>query len=162
MPTIDRDLVRTINSGRCFAIIGSGPSCHMGVPSWKQLAEKAIDKALRTSKVLIVKECLEFLAKKNYPKVFSLVEKAMGQKELLDLVTASLVTDKTHGLIYEYTTKWPFQCYLTTNFDDYLYRHLSEAQIPFVVRKNSKEEMQALRADSRGLIVKIHGDPTVP
>jgi len=162
MPTIDRDLARAINSGRCFAIIGSGPSCQMGVPSWKQLAEKAIGKARQTSKVSIVKECLEFFAQKNYPKVFSLVEKAIGQKELLDLVTASLVADKTHGRIYEYTIKWPFPCYLTTNFDDYLHQHLYSAEIPFAVRTNSREDMQALRADSTGLIVKIHGDPTVP
>ncbi len=103
MPTIDRDLVRAINSGRCFAIIGSGPSCQMGVPSWKQLAEKAIDKARQTSKVSIVKECLEFLAQKNYPKVFSLVEKAIGQKELLNLVTASLDLNGLSRVILQQT-----------------------------------------------------------
>jgi len=162
MPTIDRDLVRAINSGRCFAIIGSGPSCQMGVSSWKQMAEKAIDKANQTPEAAIVKECRKSLYQENYPKVFSLVEKVIGQSDLLELIKASLVADKTTGPIYEYTTKWPFPCYLTTNFDDYLHQHLDALEIPFAVRTNSREDMQALRSDITGLIVKIHGDPTFP
>lgn len=161
MPTIDRELVRAINSGRCFAIIGAGPSCQMGVPSWRQLAEKTIDGVSQTRED-IAKKCQLALEQKNYSKVFSLVEKAIGQNQLLDIISKSLIANKTHGVIYEYITKWPFPCYLTTNFDDYLKQHLDQISTIFVVRKNSKKDMQALRADSKDLIVKIHGDCTTP
>ena len=32
-------LVEKLNTGRCFALIGSGPSCEVGYPSWHELAK---------------------------------------------------------------------------------------------------------------------------
>jgi hypothetical protein len=40
MSTIERDLVRAINSGRCFVLVGSGASCEIRLPTWHSLSEK--------------------------------------------------------------------------------------------------------------------------
>jgi hypothetical protein len=163
MSIIDRDLVRTINSGQCFAIIGSGPSCQMGVCSWKELAKNTIENINKKNKeTRDIKDCRIYLEKEDYPMVFSIAEKVLGQEELLDIVKKSLAAEKSHSSIYDYAAMWPFPCYLTTNFDDYLQLHLERLKETFLTKLNSKEDMQFLRADSKGLIVKIHGDTSVP
>jgi hypothetical protein len=162
MAVIDRDLVRAVNSGRCFVLFGSGPSCELGVPSWRQLAESVIEKIDQTQSADAVEKCRALLAKSDYPKLFSLVEQAMGQQNLLQTVKASLEGCTGTGRVYQYIAAWPFSCYLTTNFDDYLRRHLEAIGLSFPARRNSKEDMQLLRADTKNVIFKIHGDPTVP
>ena len=39
MAVICEELVRAINSGRCFALVGAGASCELGLPTWRQLCE---------------------------------------------------------------------------------------------------------------------------
>jgi len=162
MTVIDRDLVRAINSGRCFALIGSGPSCEMGVPSWSQLAEIVIREIESAQRADIAEESRALLAENEYTRIFSLAKKVLGRDHLLAVVRASLAGETEQGLVYQYAASWPFSCYLTTNFDDHLIRHLETLEIPFAVRRNSQEDMRTLRADSKNLVVKIHGDPTVP
>ena len=40
---IPKQLITQLTSGRCFALIGSGPSIVMGYPSWTKLAQCAIE-----------------------------------------------------------------------------------------------------------------------
>lgn len=162
MAVIDRDLIRAINSGRCFALLGTGPSCELGVPSWKRLAEIAVEKMNSSQRAYDVKECGTLLVRNDYPRIFSLAEKVMGRDDLLAFIGASLTGSKHQGRIYEYVASWPFSCYLTTNFDDHLSHHLENIGLSFSVRRNSQDDMRVLRANSKNLIVKIHGDPTSP
>ncbi len=37
---LDKRLIKAINSENCFVLVGAGPSCEMGYPSWGILAEK--------------------------------------------------------------------------------------------------------------------------
>lgn len=158
MAVIDRDLVRAINSGRCFALIGSGPSCELGAPSWRRLAEIAINRMDPSRQEGAIGECLALVDRNEYPKVFSLAEKALGRDKLLAAVRDALVAGIQRGHIYGLAASWPFACYLTTNFDDHLHEHLRDAGLTFVLRRNSPEDMQVLHSSSRNLIVKIHGD----
>lgn len=162
MALIDRDLIRAVNSGRCFVLIGSGPSCEIGVPSWKELSELAISKVESYGGADSAKQGRELLARGSYPSIFSVAEKVLGQNELLELVRNSLTPKTRNGTTYRYIASWPFSCYLTTNFDDCLIEHLRAAQVPCTMRRNSQEDMRALRADSKNLVMKIHGDPSVP
>lgn len=162
MAVLDRELVRAINSGRCFALIGSGLSCEMGVPSWRQLSEIVIAEIEAIERADVAEKSRALLSRKEYPRIFGLAEKVLGQDKLLAVVVASLAGDRREGLTYQYAASWPFFCYLTTNFDDHLIRSLKGLEIPFIVRRNSEDDMRTLRADSRNLVVKIHGDPSVP
>lgn len=162
MATIDRELVRAINSGRCFAFVGAGPSCQVGVPSWSKLAEIAIaslDSSTHQSKI---KRCQKLLAKKDYPAVFSVVEKAIGLKALLDLIKKTLIASKKDGAVYQHLARWPFAVYLTTNYDDYLATYVRNEQQSFVTKHNTQVDFRVLRADSKGVIFKIHGDCSTP
>ncbi len=163
MAAIDRDLVKAINTGRCFALVGSGPSCELGIPSWKRLAEIVIEKLVSSEREYEAEECQTLLKKNSYSRIFGIVERVLGQRDLLAVISASLVrSEKQQGRIYEYIASWPFSCYLTTNFDDHLSYHLEKMGLSFALRRNSKDDMRVLRANSNNLIMKIHGDPTVP
>ena len=39
---IEKDLIKSINSGRCLLLVGSGPSIEIGLPTWKQLTDLSI------------------------------------------------------------------------------------------------------------------------
>lgn len=66
------------------------------------------------------------------------------------------------GVAYRIIASWPFSSYLTTNFDDHLQIYLQAARVPVVTRRNKEADIAPLRADSRDLVVKIHGDCSVP
>ncbi len=158
MATIDRDLVRAINSGRCFALVGAGPSCEIGLPSWSKLAEATVaslDPAAHQSET---EGCRKLLRLKDYPAVFSVVEKAIGLNALLGLVQKTLHVHNSNGTIYKYLARWPFATYLTTNFDDYLADYLRAENLSFVTKHNTQADFRVLRADSKNLVFKIHGD----
>jgi hypothetical protein len=163
MAVIDKDLVRAINSGNCFALIGTGPSCELGLPSWKQLAETVIATLGPSEKNnTLLEECKQLISQKKYPNVFSKVEKVIGRDTLHSIINSSLLPQKKQGYTYQHITLWPFPVYLTTNFDDCLIEHLRTANLSFSLRRNSQDDMRLLRADTKNLVFKIHGDSTVP
>ena len=164
MAVIDRDLVRAVNSGRCFALIGAGPSCELGVPSWEGLARKVVEKLNVLGETAIVRQCQDSASRKNYPRIFSLAEKALGKAELMTLVHDALRGNNISpsGRLYQYIVSWPFACYLTTNFDDHLTRHLKAAGLAFITSRNSRDDLSAIHSTSKNLVVKIHGDTSVP
>ncbi|MCK5601198.1 SIR2 family protein [Candidatus Pacearchaeota archaeon] len=162
MSVLCRELVKTINTGRCFALIGAGPSCSVGFPDWKKLAEGAISKMDEGSHSKEVQGCKKLLIKGVYPEIFEVVSGVIGEKELLKYISSSFPKISKKGEIYEYLARWPFPCYLTTNYDDYLSEHLKGEGFTFVTKRNSQEEFRTLHAGAKNVIYKIHGDPTSP
>jgi len=159
MNILDRDLVRAINSGRSFAIIGSGPSCDLGMPSWRDLADHVTNSLTDPDDI---KKAKALILAKQYSKVFSLAEKSLGRKSLLSTIQQALDRDWPFGDVYGYVVSWPFQSYLTTNFDDQLSRHLKQQQPDTVTRLNSQTDMQLLRSTATNVVFKIHGDLSAP
>ena len=125
MATIDRDLVRAINSGRAFALVGAGPSCELGVPSWENLAQRVVDKLQSVGNAGVASQCRTYISRQNYAYVFSLGEKELGTKELMALLDDALSGTNQNGRLYRYISSWPFANYLTTNFDDHLSHYLN-------------------------------------
>lgn len=161
MATIDRDLVRAINTGRCFAFVGAGPSCEVGLPSWYKLADGAVSLLDPLIHQDCIDKCRQLLLIENYPGVFSEVEKIVNLDVLLDYVKFATVSRNT-GAIYSYLARWPFATYLTTNFDDCLCQSLQKEGLVFLTRHNTQEDFRMLRADAKKLIFKIHGDCSTP
>lgn len=158
MAIIDRSLVRSVNSGRCFAIVGSGPSCEEGFPSWDSLAKLAIGLLEAEDGQDVRRQAEQHLAKKDYPRVFQLV-KDMGRGEALsELLTKELTAAPIRdGSIYKTIANWPFACYLTTNFEKRLEQHLKSIGAAFLSRSNSEQDITSLRGDSSGLVMHLHG-----
>lgn len=159
MNILDRDLVRAINSGRSFALIGSGPSCDLGMPSWRDLADLVANSLTDPDDI---KQAKGLILAKQYSKVFSLAEKSLGRKSLLSTIQQALARDWPFGEVYGYLVSWPFQSYLTTNFDDQLSRHLKQQEPDTVTRLNSQTDMQLLYSTATNVIFKIHGDLSAP
>jgi len=158
MSTIERSMVRAINSGRCFAVVGAGPSCEIGLPPWRTLAESAIKQLKKDIHRTEIDQCDKLLSQSNYPAIFSVVAKTIGLDSLVKFVNKALVTSHLNGQVYPFIARWPFSVYLTTNYDDYLNEFLTKESIPFITKHNSLSDFRLLRAESKGLIFKIHGD----
>jgi hypothetical protein len=116
----DQRLIRKINQGRCFALVGSGPSTEAGYPSWRKLATAAFEWLKRVGKVSDEASYEKYLKNNQYPELFSQVERDLGSRRGLVELIQSLMVPETGGSyhIYDLLANWPFACYLTTNWDD--------------------------------------------
>ncbi len=157
---LNKELIRAINTGRCFVLIGAGPSCEMGYPSWDQLAHDTHEKLKHLGILSDQISYEKYLSEKKYPELFGLAERDLGgRKQLIDILKTILKPhQKVQGYIYEYLTKWPFACYLTTNYDDEIYQHLTKNNMHFEILRNRKEDFYNIRDGATNLIFKLHSD----
>ena len=77
MSVLCRELVQPINTGRCFALIGAGPSCSVGFPDWKKLAEGAIREKLI--------ETYPHLTKQDINAVLDYASEVISNEDVIDL-----------------------------------------------------------------------------
>lgn len=100
-------LIRNILSGRCFALVGSGPSCEVGYPSWERLAKVILEEVAAAGKVADPTGCADFLAKRQFPELFRQVEiDSGGRDRLIALVRKHLApAPRAKGHLYEYLTR---------------------------------------------------------
>lgn len=156
---LDKDLVRCINTGRAFLLVGSGPSSAAGVQSWRLLAEEAQALALNSPNGEDVRVEIELaLRERQYPTVFELAARVVGLDQLCGRLSGSLTANVSDvGPVYPLLAEWPIATYLTTNFDDLLRKALMAAKEAYVTRGNSHDEMRTLRADTTGEVFKLHG-----
>lgn len=156
----DPRLLAKLNLGRCFAFVGSGPSCEMGYPSWQVLASRTYEHLKSNGKVDDHESYERYLGTGSYPELFKIAEFDIGGRNALCrfLKQQLTPTSKAKGSIYELLVSWPFSCYLTTNYDNELVTQLESAGYHYAVRQNRPEDLALIRHDSTGLIVKLHGD----
>lgn len=162
MSTIDKQLVRAINKGSCFCIVGAGPSIELGLPSWHILADKVIGILSSALSEVDIAKYENLLAKKKYLSIFSRAEKVLGKENLLYNIKQFITIKPHNGNLYKFIANWPFPCYLTTNYDDLLSYFLHKQGSSFVTRKNSRDDIALIRADVNNVIFKIHGDCDTP
>lgn len=158
---LDPELLKKVNGGRCFALVGAGPSAEIGYSSWKHLAQGTRDEVLKTIQTADAESYEQFLAKENYPALFSQAEDDLGNREVLISIVRRLLRPtprRVSSPIYQFLAKWPFACYLTTNYDDELHNRLTTAGYHFQTVQNTREDLALLRDDTSNLIVKIHSD----
>lgn len=157
----DADLVRIVNTGRCFALVGAGASAEMGYPSWHTLAVRVRDHVLAENLTADAETYKQFLAKRNLPAVFRQAEVDLGSRDsIVALVKRILESSPRTGrrAVYDLLARWPFACYLTTNYDDELRAALEKIHLHFQVLHNSVEDLSNLRDGATRLIVKLHSD----
>lgn len=160
----DKHLIRKINNGRCFILVGSGPSCEVGYPSWQRLAEMTYEELKIKNRVSDTKSYETYLKDKKYPEFFRQAERDLDDRlALVDMIKSLLNPSvRKRGVLYEMLAKWPFACYLTTNYDDEIDRHLSDIKKHFTVIRNRKEDFYNLRDTVSNLIQKLHSDLNHP
>lgn len=157
----DKQLLRKINSGHCLILVGSGPSCEVGYPSWPKLAEQAYHQLRDRGTVLNTTTCTMHLRNQEYPELFRQLERDLYEDRaaLINILKPLLTLQTRHrGAIYELIAKWPFASYLTTNYDDELARYLVPFGAHFKVIRNRPRDFRLWRADTSHLIQKLHSD----
>lgn len=157
---LDHRLIRSINAQRCFALVGSGPSCEIGYPSWAKLAELTLAELQRSGKATDERTYTAFMEGRKYPELFRQAElDAGGRAQLVDIVKPLLKpTYERPPVLYKLLAKWPFCCYLTTNYDNEIFQYLQEQGQHFTTVRNSPSDLSLLRDGASRLIVKLHSD----
>lgn len=151
-------LIEYLNTGSCIAFVGAGASAEIKIPAWKALATYVFNEATKVghSNMPVIKE---YFDSQKWPEFFGEVKRTFGQKYLYDICREKLKDTGKDGSVYSFLSKFPFQAYFTTNFDDALRRHLlGGATFPqgFL---NTKKDFEGLDLDTlRGCVVKVHGD----
>jgi hypothetical protein len=81
---LPQQLLRNILSGRCFVLVGSGPSCERGYPSWEQLAKLVMEELQASGKITDQNSYTDFLSKRQYPELFRQAEIDSGSRDSLN------------------------------------------------------------------------------
>ncbi len=102
----------------------------------------------------------KFLADRKFPELFRQAEiDAGGRGELVAIIKPLLVpAPGRQGFIYDLLVKWPFACYLTTNYDDELVARLTAAGEHYEVLQNRPQDLFVIRNNASRLIMKLHSD----
>ena len=162
---IDRRLISTINGGRCFALVGSGPSCEAGYPSWRELAQMAYDALSKEGTVSDHTSYKKLLDEKKYPELFRQIERDLDDDRgaLAELLKPLLVPKQAHHrFLYGLLCKWPFAGYLTTNYDDEIVNHLLSMNEHYQVVRNRPADFHVWREGVSRIVQKLHSDLNHP
>lgn len=161
---IPKELIRLLNSGRCIALVGSGPSIAMGYPSWKTLSEAA-EGAVAASKrdSYDPTDFKPLREASRLPELFELAaEQLGGLTRLLDVLRPRLAPRVGNGRVYEYLARWPFRWYMTTNWDNEIVHHLARIGLHFTSLTNSRADMLGLNDQTTQVVVHLHGTLASP
>ena len=154
------DLLEKLIKGNAIALIGSGPSSAMGYPSWEELARKTYEIAKNSGYRIDEESFHQHIEKKEFAKAFSCLQDTVPRDEMLCFMRLCLVPSTECGSdeIYKILTRWPFICYLTTNFDDEIQAHLrGNNKNNFHTFLNGCDDFRIFRSDMKDYIFKIHG-----
>jgi len=157
---LEQQLVRKINLERCFALVGSGPSSEVGYPTWEDLAIGVFKELVMRGAIRDTSSYDKYLRSKQFPELFRQAERDLGNRLLLIEIVKTLMvpTVRRRGHIYDYLVRWPFACYLTTNYDDELEVRLKNEGLYYEVKRNRIEDLYVLRDNASNYIIKLHSD----
>lgn len=160
MSNIDNELVRIINSGRCFLLIGSGLSCDAGLPSWKMLSSDVFEKYKDRMQEIQQQRIINKINTNQFPRVFDDCQKQATSNESFIETVGQIFKSYNHRKtdLYTMISQWPIQTYLTTNYDDILQEELDKFGQVFITKGNTPEAFSTLSSTTEGVIYKIHGD----
>jgi len=154
---MDDFLIRYLNSGKAWVLVGSGLSTSVGYPSWKQLALKIKETAHVETRAKDLRVLDKAFDARDFPTVFGEASSLLGLPRVRQCLNDILVPSKDSG-VYALIARWPIPVYLTTNYDDEIQKHLvrlGEAYFPY---SNSEDHLGHLVPDVSGIILKLHGD----
>ena len=158
---IDPRLVEKLNSTRCFALVGSGPSSELCYPTWGTLASLLAGEVAARCPNHDKCSYDAYLHRRQYPELFSQAQDDLGgRKQLVDAIGRHLHPASSGGTsrLYDLLVRWPVACYLTTNWDNELPNRLSKAGLHYRILGNTVRDFQLIRDGADGLVVKLHGD----
>jgi hypothetical protein len=158
------EVTRVVNTGRAWAFVGSGPSIGAGGPSWSDLLRLCLAAAgwdVR-ERVERSRRYQSALKGADYPICFSVLESEWSRPALEDCVKQSLAAVSTPTPLVQRLVDWPFAGYITTNYDDLLFRTISSVEGGWSRVGNTAEEIRQVSGDASRLIWHLHGSIQLP
>jgi hypothetical protein len=155
--TAVRELEDTLSKSRKPLVfwLGAGTSAWAGLPTWNELASRALN-AFKAYEAGLDQTAQEFFARGNYPGLFQVLRDRNAQRlnallvESLSLPSSSPVFER---FIAKLRTRRPLKV-VTTNFDDALQAALAS---PLVIHRTDIEGAVSALLDDREFVLKIHG-----
>jgi hypothetical protein len=148
------ELIDIINSGKAWAFVGAGASIESGGPTWKKLLEMVLSKIEESDRNSIIERSSykKNLGANNLPRCFSEIEKRIGRAKLDGIIKTSFSALIKPGRIITKIADWPFEGYITTNYDNLLGVALGWTSIG-----NVENEIRKISGDVSNVIWHIHG-----
>jgi SIR2-like domain len=98
----------------------------------------------------------------DYPACFSVLESEWSRVGLEDAVRKALAPVTTPTALVDRLIDWPFAGYITTNYDDLLFRTVSKVDAGWSRVGNSGEEIRQVSGEASRVIWHIHGSIELP
>jgi len=154
------ELIDLINGGKVWAFVGSGVSCDSGLPSWPLLLTKTIRGLHPDARAAIEADpsYLEHVRTRAFPNAFSRVAKLGGRTQMEASLRAALAGPMQTGPLVNLLASWPFEGYITTNYDNLIEQAMSDlGQQGWVPVGNKPDECRKLSGDATDLVWHLHG-----
>jgi hypothetical protein len=150
-------LIEYFSASRPLIVVGSGPSCEIGLPGWKSLADTLLER-LRLDHTLDIEAAEEAFAREEYPTVFGNAVKSAGKDAVYEFCKETLRDNGRTGDLYSLLVRLPARGFITTNFDSILKRHFLAEGSAVLEFLNTPEDLASIDFDTVRSILKIHGD----
>jgi hypothetical protein len=105
--SLDQFLIDYLRSGRAWLLVGSGPSTAMGYPSWRELAESALEAVRRDTVNLSGAVVATTAIVDDPPRVFERAAGVIGLERLRQALSTRLIPRTSVGAVYEALARWP-------------------------------------------------------
>lgn len=157
---IHANLIKLINERKTWAFTGSGISIEAGYPSWSELLDRVVKKAQDHGySFLDNHKFRQARSENNYPECFRLIEVGTNRPLLNQLVFeqfSGVVVQ--HSNLIKCITEFPFNGYITTNYDNLLELNLQQhIGDPWISVGNTEMEINRITGGIGNLIWHIHG-----
>jgi hypothetical protein len=152
-----QSLIEYISASRPIFVVGAGPSCDAGLPSWKRLTSGVLDE-LRLLPKLDIEAAEEAFAKDKYAICLGLAAKLTSLDWLYNTCGKLLDESGKRGAQYALLTKLPAHGFITTNFDALLEAHFDDASQASISFGNDHDQLAQVDFATQRSIVKLHSD----
>jgi hypothetical protein len=157
---IRSDVIDLINSGQCWAFIGSGASVDAKAPSWKKLVDELLSKFSIPDKKKIeeLKKFNRAYALGEYQKCLSVIQEHSSRSFIESDVKRLFGSLTDPGKIHTLLADWPFAGYVTTNYDTLIENAvLHTSKQAWLSVGNTNNESRKVSGNASELVWHVHG-----
>lgn len=119
MELVDSALLKAIHSGKSYILVGSGLSIGSGYPSWSELASMILEENRNSITPELYSSMKMEMKNGNSQELinfFGKIEKQITKTKLVKQIETIFAGIHPHNNeLYSIISKWPINCYLTTN-----------------------------------------------
>jgi hypothetical protein len=154
------DLIDVVNSGRAWAFLGAGASIDAGGLSWGGLVDGALERLAPEEAERVRRDTLftGAIKARQFARAFGAIEKHAGRQALEDATRSSLPTRPNHGSLISRLGDWPFEGYITLNYDGLLETALADQhELGWGSVGNAENELRQLSGGAERVVWHLHG-----